>query len=183
MKIPIEHLVIKGTALNTQLKKAKKAFETFFRDPVREWLDGIPTHKQEVLGLAQPLLRINKPKDTIDEDRVIEDVRDLIRAGKITPEELSTLVLDGSLNVGNPDQLAQFAAAKAGKPAAGYTIQVVKKAENSVQWNGVSKDSVGKITDEYKRVNDLEDVIVKAANAPLPNGVVERLKELGSSAK
>jgi len=181
MSIPIEHLVIKGTAFNTQLKKAKKAFEVHFRDPVRAWLDGIPAHKQEVFGLAQPLLRINKPKSVIDEDRVIEDVRDLVREGKVTPEELATLVQDGSLNVGNPDTLAAFAAAKIGKPAAGYTIQVVKKAENSVQWNGVSKESVGKITDEYKRVSDLEEVIVKAAGAPLTEAIVTKLKDMGSS--
>lgn len=179
MAIPIEHLILKGTAMGTQLRKAKASFTELFVNPVRQYLEGVPGHKVETAGLVRTILRKRNPKPKLDEDKVIEDLRALIHAGKVTAEDLKTMVLNGTLGVGDPDMVAEATAAAAGKTKGDYFSLAVEVEDNSVQWNGVSKDSIGKLTEEYARLEDLDAMVRGAANTPLRPDVYARILELG----
>jgi hypothetical protein len=176
----MEHLVLKGTAIRHQMKKAEKKFKELFISPVREWLREQPDNRAEVLGVARPLLRIVLPKAAVNEQAVLEELRKLVAAGKFTAMELGQMVLDGSFDFGDPDLAAKHVADKLGVDPSVFTVMKVTKREDSVQWDTVKKKDVEVITNEFKRLHDLEGVVAGAATRGLPADVINNIKGVTS---
>ena len=180
----IQHLILKGTALREQFKKAEEAFDQKFITPVRDWLRTQPDMSTDVLGICTPYIRINKAKATIDEDLVYKDLQDAIAQGAIKPDELVTMVMNGTLGIGNPEMAAAVVALKTHKSVADdYTNWAVAKKEDSVQWREAYKGAKEDLTGEFKRLQDLEDVVLGAARTELRPDVITRLAALGAGKK
>jgi hypothetical protein len=173
----MEHLILKGTALRHQMKKAEKKFKEVFVEPVREYLRGCPDNKTVVLGIASPLLRINKAKAQVNENLVLEEIRTMVSNGKLSASDLATMVLNGSLGIGDPDLAADTLAAKLSVDPSVFTELKVTKKEDSVQWNTVKKGDILKLTDGFKRLHDLEGTVAGAATRSLPSDVLKKLQQ------
>lgn len=169
----IEHLVLKGTAIREHLNKADEAFGEHFVKPVREWLFG-QGGSAEVLGIAKPCIQISKDKEVLDADRMMEDLRDLVKAGGIGDAELRAMVHDGTLVLGAPDLIVDKLTSKMKKPKGAYTIRIAGKAGFAVRWNGIS-NSKDRIAREYSRLADAETRIIEAAKEDLSNAVIEKM--------
>jgi hypothetical protein len=168
-----EHLVIKGTAIREHLNKAEEAFDEHFVKPVREWLFKAGG-TAEVLGVAKPCIQISKDKETLDTERMMEDIRDLVKAGGIPDSELRAMVLDGTLGLGAGELYADKLAARMKKPAGAYKVLVPGKAGFAVRWNGI-KGSKDRIATEYKRLADAADSVAAGANDSLDADVLRRI--------
>ena len=180
MSISMEHLILKGTAIRAQMRKADKAFKELFVTPVRAFLANQADRRISVLGVARPLLRINQPKPVLDEDRAMADLRELVKADALTYEEMSNMILNGTLGVGNPEMVADEAGRRLNKTRQAYTVMSVPKTEHSVQWNGVDKTSIGKLVERYKRVGDLEGIVRGAAATDLRPQMVAEIRAMGA---
>lgn len=173
MGIPVEHLAIKGVALREQLKKTEAAFDECFIQPVKSWLRTQADNRAHVLGLVKPYLRVGKPKPVIDENAVLEDIRTAVANGKFPLEELGTAVLNGTFDIANPEMAARMATSKTGRTD--YTVLKAPAIGEALMWEGENKDSVGKITSAYKRIENLEDVIRGAARTPLSQKTLDEM--------
>lgn len=170
----MEHLVLKGTAIREHLNRAEDIFDEHFVKPVREWLFKQDGGVAEVMGIAKPCIQMSKDKETIDSERLMEDIRELVKAGAISDAELRTMVQDGTLVLGTPELVVDRVAAKLKKSAAAYKILVKGKPGFAVRWNGIggSKD---RIASEYLRVADVGEKIEEAAKEDLDSEIIARM--------
>lgn len=170
----IEHLVLKGMAIREHLNKADEAFDAHFSKPVREWLFTRPGGVAEVMGIAKPCIQMAKDKEVLDTPRLMEDIRDLVKAGAVSDAELKAMVLDGTFELATPELVVDGVAAKLKKTAAAYKILVKGKAGFAVRWNGVD-GSKERIAQEYIRVADVAEKVEEAAGEDLEADVLKRM--------
>ena len=170
----IEHLVLKGTAIREHLNAADEAFNEHFVKPVREWLFSKPGGVAEVMGIAKPCIQISKDKEVLDDNRIMEDIRALVKGGAISDAELRVMVQDGTFMLATPELVVDNVAAKMKKSPAAYKILVPGKAGFAVRWNGIN-NSKDRIAAEYSRLAEASEKVVDAAADELDAETLKRM--------
>lgn len=171
----IEHLVLKGTAIREHINRAEEVFDEHFTKPVREWLFKQDGGVAEVLGIAKPCIQMAKDKTVIDEARLMEDIRDLVKAGGISDAELRAMVQDGTFTLASSMNVVDKVASKLKKTAAAYSILVKGKPGFAVRWNGID-GSKERIASEYLRLADIAEKVEEAAKDDLDGETITRMR-------
>lgn len=140
----IIHRILQGTAVREHLNRANEVFDEVFTKPVREYLFTKPGGVDEVLGVAKPKIQISKDKTVLDDARMMEDLRDLVKAGAISANEVLAMVQDGTFGLEMPELIADKLTSKMKKPQGAYGILVPGKPGFAVRWDGInnSKDNI-----------------------------------------
>lgn len=169
-----EHLVLKGIAIKEHLAAAERAFEEHFTKPVKEWLSSKPDYVADVMGIARPKLVTSKDKAQLDDLRMMEDLRDLVKAGLVSDAELRKMVLDGTFALAVPEAMVLELATRMKKAPESYTILVKGRSGFSLRWDGVD-NSKARIAEQYMRLGDIEEKVVDAATDELDADTINRM--------
>jgi hypothetical protein len=170
-----EHLVLKGIAIKEHLAAAERAFDTHFATPVKEWLSSKPDYTADVMGIAKPKLVTSKDKTQLDDARMMEDLRDLVKANLVSAEELKKMVLDGTFALAVPEAMVLELAKRMKKAPESYTILVKGKPGFSLRWDGIN-NSKPRIAEHYLRLGDIEEKVVDAATDELDEETIKKMK-------
>lgn len=153
-----------------QLKKAKKLIDEQFREPLKEFLMGLPAQMRrdgmEVGELVKAYIQEDRAHETIDGKRVVDDFKAATANGTLSHTDLLKLVEDGVISVANPDVLGKLLVDRG--VSSGYTIKVPGGGRPALKILTLDEGKLKGVEDALGRDSDLTATIIKAATVPLP---------------
>ncbi len=157
-----ERLLVAGLTIKDDLTKAFAAWETNFRDPVKQAMLDMPvTAEGEVtqltVGGVKVFLAKTFPKSSWDLPRLGTALDRAITGGAIQLQDLHTLLAAGAISIANPEEVARLLSSRAHVNASSFVIQPENPTVPTrvdLKWGAVpgSQPLVGPLADLPDRV-------------------------------
>lgn len=181
--LQIEELTVKVKAVEDLAADAISRPLAAARAKIRTWLMSKSEPKHEVEGLVKALLEVRLAKSetnvVTDTEAVYAEFVERVRRGAFTQEELVTLFRGGALQVADHDAVAGALATKIRgyvKPTKSETVTVEAgdPAKSPLKINVLPRGRFAGLKDQIRGMLDLEGVVQRVLDAPLPEPEIPR---------